>query len=219
MALPFPLCRHNLAPEISNLLTEIGLQWASHSERPTPAPEMLARWDTLIVSWLANESLPLFVRKVAGNRGSVLRHVSGRLLIPTDNSPAHWSYSLACTGVCPTVEQVKALLDRDQIPVAMILGTAEKERARYRQTLGRISSPNAAGWKLAHIEEVGLGSRGSLEGTSLESLKVHFRAFLSPSNMFVVPVSWAGLAEVPEVVSAIKSWRNGNPVSLTPDPV
>ena len=198
----FPRCRHNPAPEISSLLADIGHKWALNPDRPHPTAELLARWDTLIASWLADESLPLFVRKSSGNRGSVVVHRSGRPLIPTDNSPAHWAFATACAGECPAIAEVRSLLDAECIPVAMILGGAEKVGAKYRQTLGRISSPNAAGWKLAHIEDVGLGSRGSLEDFSIDRLKAHFRAFLSPSNMFVVPVAWAGLAEVPEIVAA-----------------
>jgi len=37
----------------------------------------------------------------------------------------------------------------------------------------------------------------------IEKIEDHFRALMSPGNMFVVPPAWAGLAEAQSVIDAI----------------
>jgi hypothetical protein len=54
-------------------------------------------------------------------------------------------------------------LAADAIPMAMILKATERSSARYRCTLSRCANPNAVGWKVAHIINVGLASSTALE--------------------------------------------------------
>jgi hypothetical protein len=85
----------------------------------------------------------------------------------------------------------------------MVLKREEKEKARYRCTRQTVSL-NALGWKVAHLDEVGLG-RATLSQAPIEHLYTHFRRFLDPGNMFVVPLAWSGLAEVSQMVAAIRA--------------
>lgn len=45
---------------------------------------------------------------------------------------------------------------------------------------------------------------GTMTALPIETLEAHHRLLLSPSNLFLVPLAWAGLAELPEVTAAIR---------------
>ena len=59
------------------------------------------------------------------------------------------------------------------------------------------------GWKVAHIDGVGLGNRTTVAELSESTLREHFRKLMRPSNMFVIPLKYAGLAELPEFCEAV----------------
>jgi hypothetical protein len=42
-----------------------------------------------------------------------------------------------------------------------------------------------------------------LADVDVDRLREHFRKFMSPSNMFVIPLKYAGLGELPEFCEAI----------------
>ena len=129
------------------LIAQLADIWAQDLSRPKPSVAVLAHWDTLLAAWADEVSLPISVRKAANNRGSVLPHASGRRVVPTDNSPAHWAFALAVLGKTPSLDWVRDQVETDCVPVAMILKGSERAAARFTCTLGRIESPNAAGWK------------------------------------------------------------------------
>jgi hypothetical protein len=100
------------------------------------------------------------------------------------------------------------MIDGDCIPVAFALTKAEKIEAHYKCDLGKLRKhyPNSAGWKFAHIEDVGMNSREDLPEIDISKLKDHFRKMMSPSNMFVVRnKEYGGLAELPEFKRQFKS--------------
>ena len=96
------------------------------------------------------------------------------------------------------------MLGADSIPVAMVIKTTEKAGATYRCTRHTTPGPNQRGWKVAHIEDVGLGYGDVLTSVPLGNLVEHFLRFLSPANMFLVPLAYAGIAETPEFVHAFR---------------
>lgn len=169
---------------------------------------MLTHWDGLLDAWVAAEDLPLYVRKASNNRGHALRHPSGRVVVPTDNSPAHWSSVLAFQGAKPTLDDVRRLVQEDRVPVAMVISRAEKEGATYRCTRGDVPNPNQLGWKVAHIDDVGLGYGGHILDVTLPVLAAHHKRFLAPSNIFLVPKDYAGVAETPDFIEAFRAGRN-----------
>ncbi len=130
---------------------------------------------------------------------------SGRILVPTDNSPAHWSMALALCGTCPTLEELRDLFSTDRVPVAMVIKASEKIEAKYRCTRQSTPGPNQMGWKVAHVDDVGLGYTDAVTLVDLRELKAHFVRFLSPSNMFLVPKAYAGIAETPDFVQAFRN--------------
>ena len=176
--------------------------WAASPLRPRVAPAVAGAWTQLLDDWVADPSLPLFIRKASNNRGSVIEHQTGRALVPTDNSPAHWTLGLALSGRTPTLAEVREALAHDTIPVALVIKRAERETARYRCMRSEISL-NDLGWKVGHLDDVGLG-RVKLQTGPMDKLISHFRRFLWPGNMFVMPLQWGGLAEMPEVVEALR---------------
>lgn len=178
--------------------------WFEDPLRPRFSADVITSWDCLLREWTEADDLPLFIRKFRQNRGHVLRHVSGRVLVPTDNSPAHWSIALAFAEQCPTLDDVRGAIRADSIPVAMAFTRVEKEAAQYRCTRQAIAGPNELGWKVAHIEDVGLGYAGDILEVPLGTLSAHFTRFLAPSNIFLVPKDYAGIAETPEFIAAFR---------------
>jgi hypothetical protein len=100
---------------------------------------------------------------------------------------------LAIEGHCPTLPEVVESVRSNEIPLA------------FTGLRGRFAQFYAAGWKLAHIEDVGLGTRERLENIPIAALEDHFRKLVLPSNMFAIPKVWAGLGEVPEIIEAIRT--------------
>jgi hypothetical protein len=78
---------------------------------------------------------------------------------------------------------------------------------KYSGTLTAADSLNNRGWKLCHIEGVGLRSPTLLEDFPIDRLVAHFKLLLKPSNHFLVPLSWAGLGELPEVIDEIRKYE------------
>ena len=202
-----PVCPKALPPDLAKLVADFGTAWASSSVRPSPKRDVLKRWNELVETWSCDTALPLFVRKHRGDRGSEVKHNTGRILVPSDNSAAHWAFTLASEGTCPRIDDIRAWLKNDRIPVAMIQKAAERETATYHCRLSPIHNVNLKGWKLAHIKPAGLKTRIALESVAIEELKEKFVNFMSPANMFVVPLAWAGIAEAKSVQEAVESWQ------------
>ena len=208
----FPVA-HKLPAEQRNLIAQLGKLWFESPERPRPKRDVRKHWEKLIEDWAETDSLPLFVRKARRNRGWIIPHEKGRRsLVPTDNSPAIWALVLACTGEKPSLKKIKNMVDGDCIPIAFALTRAEQTREkRYKCTLNslRKDHPDYAGWRLAHIEHVGLKRRGDITELDISKLKNHFKSLMSPSNMFFIPKEYSGLAELPEFCQQIKRRHSG----------
>ena len=185
-----PTCPPRLPTELREPLLAFASAWAANPLRPRVQPEVAHAWDALLHEWIHTPALPLFVRKDSARRGPAPTHPSGRTLVPCDNSPAVWAFTLALEGNCPTLAEVAALAANGEIPVEFT-------------RLGRFEAFYKAGWKLAHVDGVGLRTRTPLEAVPLDTLKEHLRRLLSPSNHFAVPKVWAGLGEIPEVIEVI----------------
>ena len=153
------------------------------------------RWKKLLDEWELAQDIPLLVRKGSGRRGSVVVHESGRELVLCDNSPAQWGCSLAVAGMTPSIAQVRESFERDAIPVAMALGREERKQAQYQCPL-REYSVNLHGWKLCHIEPVGMNVRRRLERIPIAKVQAAFRNFLDPANYFLLAKPLGGLGEV-----------------------
>ena len=122
-----------------------------------------------------------------------------------DNSPAQWAFVQAYAGRIFSLAEIRELLARDAIPFAYATRTAEKPQMRFRCTLHAKDNVNKYGWKLCHLEEIGLSTRIPLARIPVAVLVRHFRLFMGPSNHFVVPLNRAGLGEVEEFIQEIRA--------------
>ncbi|MGA8153500.1 MAG: hypothetical protein WB952_21290 [Terriglobales bacterium] len=186
---------------------ELGRLWASSALRPGLTSETKKHWDSLIRAW-ADSDLPLVVRRSSSVRGGEVIHISGRRIVSSDNSPAQWVFSRAFAGCAYSLSEIEQLLERDQIPFTMVAKVCDKAQMRFKCTLASADNVNKFGWKLCHIEPVGLKTKGRLEDMEIQDLTRQFCRLLKPSNHFLVPLDWAGLGEMPEVIEEISKYEN-----------
>jgi hypothetical protein len=200
-----PLCPSPLPEDLDRGLSALGSMWAKHPARPRLNAAVIRHWDELIHQWTIDASLPLLVRKQEKGvaRGEVMVHESGRELVWTDNSPASWSFMLAFAQVMPTLEEIRERLDRNEVPVAMVIDREMVARSRYKCSRVKVTNPNIYRWKVCHRRPVVLAGRGTVKQRPLKLLQEHFKRFLSPSNMFLVPLELGGLGELPHFIQAI----------------
>ena len=199
-------------PRVRKDLRRLAEEWVQDPERPRVTPTVGTHWRELVRAWSTDPSLPLLVR-AGGNRGEAVTHGSGRTLVRTDNSPANWAFASALLARTPSAQDALAALVAGQLPVAMVLKRAERQHARYSGLLRATMDPpnlNTLGWKVAHIDRVGLAD-SAIEDLPLADLQEHLRRFLDPSNMFLVPKLYAGLGELPEFLEAFRSARARGP--------
>ena len=201
----FPRAPDALPTDMAELVRRLAHLWAEEPSRPRPTLQVLEHWDSLIDRWSCEPSLPLYIRKYDNNRGSVISHPSGRSIVPTDNSPAQWAFAQAVLGERPSFGDLRRLIAADRVPVAMILPAKEEAAATYRCTLGKGVNPNAYGWKVAHVDAVGLSSRTDLLELPENTIQSHFRRLMTPRNMFAIPLRYAGLGELLEFCDAIRA--------------
>lgn len=188
-----PICPTRLPEDLTNPIQRFAAAWVASPLRPRVSQELAWAWETLVEEWILTPALPLYIRKSSATRGQVLTHATGRLLVPCDNTTAVWAFTLALEGECPSLQEVGAFVQARKIPYS------------FTGLRGRFAQFYAAGWKLAHIMEVGLQTREQLERLPITTLEDHFRKLVLPSNMFAIPKAWAGLGEIPEIIEAIRS--------------
>jgi hypothetical protein len=93
-----PSCHARIPRLLDEQISTLGLAWFNSDDRPRISSKTLSRWDDLLAEWFEDHSLPLPVRKHNRIRGFMSTSASGRLLVPTDNSPAQWVFTLAYEG-------------------------------------------------------------------------------------------------------------------------
>jgi len=199
--------------EIRKLIAEAGRVWKNSPNNPSVNEDLVNKWEKLIHEWKEDKDMPLVIRKAKEGRGHVIRHKdTDRPLIISDNSFAHWVYynilndkEIDDKDKINDLDDIKKLLDMKKncpIPFSMILSGSEKDKADYQQTLGKYSV-NKLGWKLCHIDEIGLNTKTSVKDIDdIEILKEHFLKFANPKNMFLVPLEIGGIGEVNEFIDA-----------------
>jgi hypothetical protein len=203
---PLPSCPKPLPDDLDGELVRLASLWAKHSARPRLDATVAQHWDELIMSWSVEPSLPLLIRKSERGfaRGQVIQHESGRQIVLTDNSPASWSYMLAFAKARPSLKDIRAYLEQDKVPVAMVVTREMREQAKYTCSfLVTVANPNQLGWQVCHRREVALRGRRSVKQRDITDLKSHFRDFLAPSNMFLVPLVLGGLGELRHLIDAV----------------
>lgn len=185
------------------MLCEVGHQWALSDLRPRISLEMKKHWEGLVRARVESV-LPMPIRKSGGVRGGIVVHRDGRKLVFADNSPAQWAFSRAFAECAYSLGDIGRLFEHDEIPFAFAAKNAEKGQMGFKCTLSTTDNVNKHGWKLCHIQEVGLNTRTPIADLPIETLKRHSCYLLMPANHFLIPLVWAGLGEAPEFIEEIR---------------
>lgn len=186
-----------VSAEIRQKIKEIAVLWKKSKSNPKTSEDVIKAWNKVILEWVEDESLPLVVRRSKDKRGHVYTHSTGRKIIVSDNTAATWVMYNVLNGKTLTLDNIKDILKRKELPIAFAFKKEEIDGATYTKTQGKYALPY---WNVCHIDPVGLKTRGEIKDMDIESLKNHFKKFLSPGNMFIVPKSIAGLGEVQDFI-------------------
>jgi hypothetical protein len=119
----------DLPTSMIDLIVRLADLWAQDPGRPRPEAHVYQHWDSLLAEWADDIPLPLYVRKVDNNRGSLVTRTSGRHLVPTDNSPAQWAFALAVLEETPSLQEIRWATSAHRIPIAKILKAEERTMA------------------------------------------------------------------------------------------
>jgi hypothetical protein len=195
----------DLPKDIERLLQRAAIKWFKTENRPRISEGSLKKWDELIEEWIKDRSLPIFIRKKSLGRGREIVHREGRIIIPTDNMPANWSFSKAYHGCYFNKAEIKKMLENGEIPFAHALKKEEREFAKKIKVKPNFIDVNKKGWTVRHIQSVGLNEYKEINEIALEEIERHFKNFISPRNMFLVPKSLAGFGELSQVIKAMNS--------------
>jgi hypothetical protein len=205
-----PQCPTELPANILQAAEALAEAYLKSPIRPRLSSDVLRHWDKLVEDW-ADSDLPLFVRKQSADIGAILPHgQTGRSLAPCDNSPAHWAVMTAhLRGTDITLDVVRAAIDRHEIPVTMAMSKAEILESTMKGVLARCRAVNAGhyGWKVDHIDEVGLKQRLRIEEVSIDLLKSHFKLLMKPSNIVLVPSKLKGLGDMSGFLTLLRKER------------
>lgn len=208
-----PICPKQLPDNILKAAQLLAAAYWDSPIRPKLAEEVIQHWDELIDAWADDATLPLFIRKQSADIGSLLQHrTSLRPLAPCDNSPAHWVVVTAFSaGTNFSLSDIKAVIAKHDIPVTMAMSKADIADSAMKGVLAKTKGLNASdyGWKVDHVDEVGLKQRLRIQEMPLTDLKDHFRRLMKPSNIVLVPSALKGLGDMPAFIRYIKQSAAG----------
>ena len=179
--------------EIRMKIKELGTLWHNSPNNPQIEVDVLENWNNLIEEWIADKDMPLIIRKETNKRGQSFVHPCGREIIVSDNTVAIWVYSNVLKGTVFTLSQIKELLSQKELPVVFMATKEIKAKAKYTKPLG---SNALSDWKLCHIQPVGFNTNTSIEDLEISDIEDHFRKYVNPNNMFVLPKEIGYLGEI-----------------------
>lgn len=179
--------------DIRQKIKEIGLLWRNSPNNPSIDREVLRNWDNLIEEWINDETMPLIIRKETNKRGQAFIHPCGREIIVSDNTVALWVFSNVLKKQVFTLSDIKELLKQNELPMVFMATKEIKEKAKYNKPLGTNPLSN---WKLCHIAPIGFNTHTSIMNLEIADIKDHFRKYINPNNMFVLPKEIGYLGEI-----------------------
>lgn len=134
-------------------------------------------------------------------------HPCGREIIISDNTVAIWVYSNVLKGNVFTISQIKELLSQNELPMVFMATKEVKANAKYTKPLG---SYGLSDWKLCHIQPVGFNTHtniNDLDILDISDIKDHFKKYVNPNNMFILPKEIGYLGEIGTFIEEQKSQR------------
>ena len=179
--------------DIRQKIKEIGILWRNTPHNPLIDSEVVKKWDNLIEEWVADETMPLIIRKETSKRGQAFSHPCGREIIISDNTVAIWVLSNVLKGKVFTLSDIKKLLQDNELPMVFMATKEIKVKAKYTKPLGSYALSN---WKVCHIHPVGFNTNASIEDLEISDIENHFRKYVNPNNMFLLPKEIGYLGEI-----------------------
>ncbi|MBO5674288.1 MAG: hypothetical protein J6S09_08370 [Paludibacteraceae bacterium] len=179
--------------DIRQKIKEIGILWRNSPHNPLIDSEVVKKWENLIEEWVADETMPLIIRKETSKRGQAFNHPCGREIIVSDNTVAIWVLSNVLKGKVFTLSDIKELLQDNELPMVFMATKEIKAKAKYTKSLGSYALSN---WKVCHIQPVGFNTNASIEDLEIPDIKGHFRKYVNPNNMFLLPKEIGYLGEI-----------------------
>ncbi|MFZ4751925.1 MAG: hypothetical protein ACOYLG_01160 [Chitinophagaceae bacterium] len=159
-----------------------------------PDKQIILEWDKVLEEWIEDDNMKLFARKGGETRGSSIINQFGRVIITTDNTPAHWVFkNLILDNSRFNKSHINQLIMSNEFPISFIRKKSEYDTLVGKMVADKSTRLNEQGWKLAHINRIAL-KRG--KKVKLQDFKNHHFNFLSLSNMYLIDKSLSGLAEV-----------------------
>lgn len=174
-------------------IKEIGTLWRNSPNNPQLDIEVLRNWDHLIDEWIDDDTMPLIIRKETGKKGQAFTHPCGREIIVSDNTVAIWVFSNVLRGKVFTLDEIRELLKHNELPMMFIATKGIKEKAKYTKPLGNYS---LSGWKVCHIQPIGFNTKKGITDLDISVIKEHFKKYVNPNNMFVLPKEIGDLGEI-----------------------
>ena len=179
--------------DIRQKIKEIGILWRNSPHNPLIDSEVVKKWENLIEEWVADETMPLIIRKETSKRGQAFNHPCGREIIVSDNTVAIWVFSNVLKGKVFTLSDIKELLQNNELPMVFMATKEIKAKAKYTKSLGSLCLSN---WKVCHIQPVGFNTNTSIEDLEISDIEDQFRKYVNPNNMFVLPKEIGYLGEI-----------------------
>lgn len=179
--------------DIRQKIKEIGILWRNSPHNPLIDSEVVKKWENLIEEWVADETMPLIIRKETSKRGQAFNHPCGREIIVSDNTVAIWVLSNVLKSKVFTLSDIKELLQDNELPMVFMATKEIKAKAKYTKSLGSYALSN---WKVCHIQPVGFNTNASIEDLEISDIENHFRKYVNPNNMFLLPKEIGYLGEI-----------------------
>lgn len=179
--------------DIRQKIKEIGILWRNSPHNPLIDSEVVKKWENLIEEWVADETMPLIIRKETSKRGQAFNYPCGREIIVSDNTVAIWVFSNVLKGKVFTLSDIKELLQNNELPMVFMATKEIKAKAKYTKPLGSYALSN---WKVCHIKPVGFKTNASIEDLEISDIEDRFRKYVNPNNMFLLPKEIGYLGEI-----------------------
>lgn len=189
-----PKAEDEIPPAIVSLIQQLGIDWKKYNKTNLFDKIILKHWKTLVYDWSESRSLPLIIRNSRAIRGGTVKHMNGREIIFCDNSPAKWVAEQVFEKEKPSLLAIKNYLKKDQLPFKFAPAKGEQKLAKYKCVSKNLL--NRRGWKLCHIEGVGLKNQKEIHLQPIDFLKRKFILLMDPNNFFILPKTIGGIGEI-----------------------
>jgi hypothetical protein len=197
---------------INNKLEELFNEFVEEKQISFPSETQINQWEDVLDAWCNDRSMKLFVRQTSKPKGAPIINNLGRIIIRTDNTPAHWVYrKFVLNNEIPSLIDIKKELDERTFKIAIIIKQTEKEYILKSEVAKKELTLGNDNWKIAHIVQIKLPGNKTLP---LSEYINHHKRFLSLKNIYLIKKEFSGLAEVKRFNDIVIRYRANSLNSL-----